>query len=260
MDIISLGYNTVCDSNFRMCRESVKGEYLLIHARSSICFEINGEKVHCSEGAVILYDGNTRQIFGADGKAVVYDWICFAPGSDSEFITSLGAAVNVPVRCSDSELSGSLIRKITNEFYSLDTRRNKMLDSLMRTLLIDFSESGLRYGSETVQKADPHYSRLMELREKIYRNPQLKWNVDTMAADVNMSRSYFQHIYREVFGVSCISDVISGKIEKAKELLSETECTVSQAAAMCGYDNEEHFMRQFKKIVGLTPTKYRKQL
>ena len=52
---------------------------------------------------------------------------------------------------------------------------------------------------------------------------------------------YFQHIYREVFGVSCISDVISGKIEKAKEILSETDCTVSQVAAMCGYDNEGTF-------------------
>ena len=78
-----------------------------------------------------------------------------------------------------------------------------------------------------------------------------------MAADVNMSRSYFQHLYSEVFGVSCMADVISGKIEKAKEILSETGCTVSQVASMCGYDNDEHFMRQFKKIVGVTPTKYR---
>ncbi|MDE6788835.1 MAG: AraC family transcriptional regulator, partial [Ruminococcus sp.] len=29
--------------------------------------------------------------------------------------------------------------------------------------------------------------------------------------------------------------------------------------AMCGYDNEEHFMRQFKKIVGVTPTGYRRK-
>lgn len=80
-----------------------------------------------------------------------------------------------------------------------------------------------------------------------------------MASEVNMSRSYFQHIYRETFGVSCITDVISGKIEKAKELLSETTFTVSQVSLMCGYDNEEHFMRQFKKMVGVTPTKYRKK-
>ncbi len=54
-----------------------------------------------------------------------------------------------------------------------------------------------------------------------------------------------------------MSDVISRKIEKAKEILSETDCTVSRVASMCGYDNEEHFMRQFKRIVGMTPTSYR---
>lgn len=132
-----------------------------------------------------------------------------------------------------------------------------MIDLMMKTLLIKASENG--FNREIMQSAaDPHYSSLIELRERVYRNPQMKWNVDTMAAAVNMSRSYFQHIYRELFGVSCMTDVINGKIEKAKEILSETGCTVSQVAAMCGYDNEEHFMRQFKKIVGVTPTGYRK--
>lgn len=260
MNIKSIGYCSVCDRDFRLCRKAEKGEYLLIHARSRIRFELGGEMISCPEGTVMLFDSRIQQIYGADGNALVYDWICFDTEGDGEFMDSLELETNCLVRCADSEFIGSLTRSIAVEFYSLGSRRNKMLDTLMRTLLIKFSESGLRYESETVQTADPHYSRLIELREKIYRNPQLKWNVDTMAADVNMSRSYFQHIYREVFGVSCISDVISGKIEKAKEILSETGCTVAQVAAMCGYDNEEHFMRQFKKIVGLTPTKYRKQL
>ena len=162
------------------------------------------------------------------------------------------------MRFLDTALIGELIRNIAAEFYTLGSRRTKMLDSYMRMLLLKLSENGHRREVSS-QISEPHYAMLMELREKIYRNPQLKWNVDAMAAYVNMSRSYFQHLYRETFGVSCISDVISGKIEKAKELLSETGCTVSQVAAMCGYDNEEHFMRQFKKTVGVTPTKYRKQ-
>ena len=133
----------------------------------------------------------------------------------------------------------------------------KIIDIMMKTLLFKSAERSLN--SEIMESAvDPHYNSLVELREKIYRNPQMKWNVDSMAAVVNMSRSYFQHIYREIFGVSCMTDVINGKIEKAKEILSETGCTVSQVAAMCGYENDEHFMRQFKKIVGVTPTVYRK--
>ncbi|MDD6345585.1 MAG: AraC family transcriptional regulator, partial [Oscillospiraceae bacterium] len=66
--------------------------------------------------------------------------------------------------------------------------------------------------------------------------------------------------YRETFGISCISDVIVSKTDKAREILSTTSCTVSQVAVMCGYDSDEHFMRQFKKVVGVTPTVYRKNI
>lgn len=258
MNIRCLGCDSVYDEG--VCREPEKGTYLLLLAKSRVRFRSgDGVKV-CPEGTAILYDDRVRQDYSADGRALVCDWICFDAEGDEDIIDSLELVTNTPVRYADSEFMSSLIRNITAEYYSLSSRRAKMLDTLMRTLLIKFSESGSRPEEETVQTAAPHYSTLMELREKIYRNPQQKWNVDTMAADVNMSRSYFQHIYREVFGVSCISDVISGKIEKAKEILSETGCTVSQVAAMCGYDNEEHFMRQFKKIVGVTPTKYRKQV
>ena len=58
--------------------------------------------------------------------------------------------------------------------------------------------------------------------------------------------------------VSAQGDTTDDLIEKAKEILSSSQATISQVAAMCGYDNEEHFMRQFKKNVGVTPTVYRK--
>ena len=35
--------------------------------------------------------------------------------------------------------------------------------------------------------------------------------------------------------------------------------TVQALAAFCGYENELHFMRQFKKCTGLTPSGYREE-
>lgn len=248
----------VYDCDYSVRREPEKGVYLLMLTRSRGVFRTEGMNMKMPAGTLIIYDGSCVQEYGADEGAFVCDWVSFDGEGDSEFIESLGLQFNRPIRFADEEFITVMLRNIAGEFYSLAARRVKLLDSLMRTLLVKLSDSSARGEESSVQTAEPHYGALMELREKIYRNPQLKWNVDTMAADVNMSRSYFQHIYREVFGVSCISDVISGKIEKAKEILSETSCTVSQVAAMCGYDNEEHFMRQFKKVVGVTPTRYRK--
>ena len=49
--------------------------------------------------------------------------------------------------------------------------------------------------------------KVRKVNEKLKKEAQ--GYVDNMAAYVSMSRSYFQHLYRETFGVSCIADVIS---------------------------------------------------
>jgi AraC family transcriptional regulator of arabinose operon len=225
--------------------------------KSGGIFCLDGKDVRAESDTVVVYDGETKEEYGADGEIFVCDWIRFDTSGDSEFFDALEIPSGVLLRYTDAEFISSTIRNIEDEFYSVRNKRAKMIDSLLKALLIKISES-VPTREIVRQNADPYSLMLTELREKIYRTPQLKWNVDSMAADVNMSRSYFQRIYHELFGVSCMSDVISSKIEKAKEVLTGTTCTVNQVAAMCGYDNEEHFMRQFKKIVGMTPTAYRK--
>ena len=259
MNVRSLAFRQVRDICEPLSCKPVSGGYMFILTHSRAELSVNGSrKVFPAETAVVFDDSVRWECFPSDG-ALVCDWICFEAGSDAEYLGTLDIPLNTPLCFADTDFISELVRNISSEFYSLGQRRGKMLDTLMKLLLVKLSDAGVSR-EETMQTADPHYSSLAELRAKIYRNPQQRWNVDSMAAEVNMSRSYFQHIYRETFGVSCIADVINSKIEKAKEILSETACTVSQVAAMCGYDNEEHFMRQFKKATGVTPTGFRKNL
>lgn len=258
MNIRSIGWGCVYDCDYSFHADLEKGEYLFLLARSEINCVIDGEIILMPENTMIIYDDSGIAEYSAADDYLLCDWICFDAKGDAEFLELAENEFNTPSICSDSEFVSRLVQNIMSEFYSMNSRRIKILDAMMKTLLMKAAGWGLR--RDGIQSsAEPHYSALIELREKIYRNPQKKWNVDMMAAEVNMSRSYFQHVYRDTFGVSCMTDVISGKIEKAKEILSETGCTVSQVAAMCGYDNDEHFMRQFKKIVGITPTCYRKK-
>ncbi len=260
MNVHSIGFHSVHGSGYSIRRSPDMNGFMLILMKSSGEFTFDGITEKADRDTVVIYDKNSVQEYSADGGVFIYDLLKLDTEGDGDFFDSLEIPVNTLIRYTDADFISEIIRNIANEFYSVGAKRTKMIDSLLKTLLIKVSEvNAIRDTTTAQQNVDPHYSILIELRERIYRNPQLKWNVDVMAADVNMSRSYFQHIYRELFGVSCISDVISAKIEKAKEILSETSCTVSQVSAMCGYDNEEHFMRQFKKLVGVTPTAYRKK-
>ena len=48
-------------------------------------------------------------------------------------------------------------------------------------------------------------------------------------------------------------------MEKAKQLLTYTDLRIREIADQCGYQNESHFMRQFKKNNGVTPTVFRRE-
>lgn len=50
--------------------------------------------------------------------------------------------------------------------------------------------------------------------------------------------------------------LIKLRIEKAKELLTYRDLNISQVAYKLGYASAAHFSRQFKKIVGVTPSNY----
>ncbi len=102
-----------------------------------------------------------------------------------------------------------------------------------------------------------HYDDLSVLRNEIYQNPERDWSVTMCCQRLNISPSYFQRIYRNAFGVSCASDIQKSKLDHAKKLLINTMDTLQTIAGKCGYDYS-HFMRTFKKEVGMTPTEYRR--
>ncbi|MDD6279778.1 MAG: AraC family transcriptional regulator [Oscillospiraceae bacterium] len=260
MTVNSIGNSSVHSSDYCVKSGVITGEYIIMIMHSRGIFIIEGKNYFAEPGDIILFDGSCERNYSADGEPFVFDWVSFSPDGSSDLPELADIPKSKIIRFCDADFLSSITENLVKEFYSLYARRGKMIDFLLRMMFIKISETVSPVSQSVHDNSDIHYSVLNELRDKIYRNPQLKWNVDSMAAEVNMSRSYFQHIYRETFGISCISDVIGSKIEKAKELLSGTDCTVAQVAAMCGYDNEEHFMRQFKKNVGITPTTYRKKL
>ncbi|MBE6859716.1 MAG: helix-turn-helix domain-containing protein [Ruminococcus sp.] len=257
MKILSIGYHTIHRSGYSVNRVNGSEDYMLMLTFNPCVFEFADKEIYAEPDSVVLYNKNIPQIFHSDEPYFVYDWICFDTEGDQEFLKSLNIAENTVLRYNDTEFISDLIKNMYSEFYSCSSNRTKMLDVMLKTILMKISES-TELTETQKQNTDPHYNELLELRDKIYSNPQIKWTVELMAGEVKMSRSYFQHIYSEIFGISCISDVINCKIEKAKEILSTSQATISQVASMCGYDNEEHFMRQFKKMTGVTPTVYRK--
>ncbi|MBO4876588.1 MAG: substrate-binding domain-containing protein [Ruminococcus sp.] len=101
------------------------------------------------------------------------------------------------------------------------------------------------------------YERLSELRSEMERYPERQWNTEDICASLRISKSTLQKNYRSYFGRTVIDELIDFRMERAKRLLRETELSVAEIAAQCGYSTDSYFMKQFKKSFSVTPTEYR---
>ncbi len=94
----------------------------------------------------------------------------------------------------------------------------------------------------------------------IENNLSERISLDALAREANMSKYHFCRLFSHHMGLTPIQFAAFFRIEKAKELLQRGDLTVSAIASQVGFNDLGPFLRQFKKITGLTPSAYKKAL
>ncbi|MCU0570810.1 MAG: helix-turn-helix transcriptional regulator [Oculatellaceae cyanobacterium Prado106] len=72
-----------------------------------------------------------------------------------------------------------------------------------------------------------------------------------------MSRYHFASLFKQSMGVSPYQFILMQRVERAKQLLKQSELTLTAIASMCGFANQSHFIRRFRQWVGVTPKVFR---
>lgn len=85
-------------------------------------------------------------------------------------------------------------------------------------------------------------------------------SLQDMARRARLSPSRFNAVFKEKFGVSPHRYFLYLRIEHAQELLKQEEYTLEHIAEFCGFNDAPHFANAFKKIAGITPGQFRKEL
>ena len=93
----------------------------------------------------------------------------------------------------------------------------------------------------------------------ITENLREEISLDTIAAFVNMNSSYFSRYFKSKTGGNFIDFLTSMRIEKAKELLAETDLSIEEISAMVGHVNKAYFTKVFKKVTGVNPGEFRRK-
>ncbi len=76
--------------------------------------------------------------------------------------------------------------------------------------------------------------------------------------ELGISQNRFIHLFRQQFHMTPIGYVNTLRVEKAMQLLANTDTNILNIAMLCGFGSLSNFYELFKKQVGFTPKEYRK--
>ncbi|WP_054743563.1 AraC family transcriptional regulator [Cellulosilyticum ruminicola] len=257
MQIEYIGHNYTHNMDFKITRPNGSNNYLALIIKSPATFYIDGQPIHTSPNTFFLYKKGSPQYYEAYEQPFSNDWFHFnlAP-NEIHYLEQLNIPFETPIQLIDVSFFSLLIKQMAYEVYSDNLYKSITLDRYFQIFFIKLAES---YNAAHSNELIPRYQQLDLLRSKIYNFPYKKWTVEWLAHEITLSPCYFQKLYKKRFGITCANDIINARIELAKYNLTTTDLSIKNIAELCGYANDVHFMRQFKKITNLTPSEYRLQ-
>ncbi|MGA9648422.1 MULTISPECIES: AraC family transcriptional regulator [Pedobacter] len=93
-----------------------------------------------------------------------------------------------------------------------------------------------------------------------YSKEPLKINLSAyLSVQINLEYPQLSAVFSEIENQTIEKYFIAQKIEKAKEMLTYGELTLSEIAYQLNYSSVAHLSAQFKKVCGLTPSAYKTQ-
>jgi AraC family transcriptional regulator len=92
-----------------------------------------------------------------------------------------------------------------------------------------------------------------------YINDHLEQDIKLadLAALLAMSQFHFSHMFKKAIGTSPYQYLLQQRIERAKQLLKEGDCSIMEIAFLCGFNSHSHLSKQFRQLTGMTPKSYR---
>lgn len=108
------------------------------------------------------------------------------------------------------------------------------------------------------KKRRPERSEILQAKQYVHMHLEEKFSISQIAELVNMSESRFSHVFKNETGTTFWEFVNSERMNRAEQLLRETNLKVSDIAEQIGMENPNYFSTQFKKKNGISPLEFRK--
>src|ERR1700761_6336120 len=156
------------------------------------------------------------------------------------------------------------IKTTIDRLLSVSTENNAakdvLVDFTLKELLIRLMQTQARKLILDNYHKNTNTNRFAFVVEYIKSHIHEDITIDKLSNLCYMSKPNFFRCFKREFGISPVDFIIQERIKAAKKLLKDMNVTISQACYLVGINNLSYFFKLFKRVEGITPNEFRKNL
>jgi AraC family transcriptional regulator len=191
------------------------------------------------------------------GAALSYSGFRRNVADESIYLSRCGSAAGLVVE-SQSRL-WSLIRRAVN---LLDRDRSEAWRCLRDAYTLfdqqSLAESTSGNAATSVRPGCLAAWQARRVVEYIEQHLGAKLTTEEIAAAIGLSKSHFSRSFKSTLGASPMAYVAARRIERAKRTILASAESLADVALDCGFADQSHLNRQFRRAVGVTPGQWRR--
>ena len=210
--------------------------------------EIYGKKHKIHSGEMFFIPPNQKMRYYPDkNNPWEYVWFTFSGDQITEYSSLTGFSESSPVNpIQNFEKTKYILKNLFDGLLLNECGHFKALSAFFE-ILEQCNESRELTGIKFVKKLiDENFA-------------SSGFNIEQLCRDVNISHAHLLRLFKKEYGVTLVKYIISKRLSLAQELLSTTYLSVSSVAFSCGFTDEIHFMKTFKKATGRSALEFRKR-
>ena len=237
-------------------RETNTAGYLLIYLhQGSVKVLLDDKFVKVDAGNVLIFQpGQVRNIiFDNNNKNYRY-FVYFQGEGAAYYLNQLSLADRIVYKTGDLSSTLNIYDDIINDYkvndFNHDLNRTVKLLTLLKIVSTKVNDS-----KKIHENIDPIIIQIInDMRSSFSKNISLS----DYAEKCNMTTPTFIRHFKQEMGITPIKFINSLKIEAAQSFLVHTDIKISDIAFNLGFTDPLYFSNFFKTMVGISPTKYRK--
>ena len=176
--------------------------------------------------------------------------------NDSEWRLILAVISEFKAMCEEDKMGAAVSMEDAHAFLYLQALELASIFAKARRRLLH-AELEANQKVETVVKTGVH-QKVHEVALYLQTHIHESVSLEELAQRFFMSRSYLTRSFRNVTGFSVVEYMTYIRIQKAQQLLRESDRSITEIADLCGFGNITYFEKVFKTTTGHTPVQYRK--